>query len=145
MGRKRQRHQQAKAETKGEGATEHSGPKKGQPWNSTPADLPVRLLALHPQGPSFAVAFAFGKQLAVTADGCVCDVIMYSSSNDQLQNRGHSNECSSALLPLQPHLAPTTIICMQTSHAQATNACMQGKGGPGRASAARQHDQSAGL
>lgn len=76
MGRKRRRHnegKQAAAEQTAAGAETHA---KGQPYNSTPADLPCRLLALQPGGGG-ATAIAFGKKLAVVTSGCAtrCDCV----------------------------------------------------------------------
>lgn len=62
QGRKRKRH----AENAAAGGSPEAG---RQPHNSTPPDLPEQLLALHPKGAAWAVAF--GRMLAVSVPGCV--------------------------------------------------------------------------
>lgn len=69
MGRKRRRHNEnkkAEAELVAVGTEVTS---KGQPYNSTPADPPYRLVTAQP-GAGGTVAVAFGRRLAIATSGC---------------------------------------------------------------------------
>ena len=67
MGRKRKRHHENKAAAAEQNEVNGDGhAPRGQAYNSTPADAPCRLLALHPSG---GLALAFGKRLRVIVSG----------------------------------------------------------------------------